>query len=60
MNGFCFQSSSLCEPLRGPAGGSAEQTFYFLGSQDQENRIDQSGLSDAGSACNDGDAAGQK
>jgi hypothetical protein len=58
MNRFCFQSGGLCEPLRGPAGGGAEQALNSLGSQDQKDRIDQSGLSDAGSAHNDGGAAG--
>jgi hypothetical protein len=59
VNGLCFQPSGLGEPLRGPAGGSAQQTLHSLGSQDHQDRVHQGGLAYTGAARDDGDAAGQ-
>src|ERR1035438_8045299 len=60
MDGLCLEPSCLREALRRPSGGSAEQTLHFLGSEDLEDRVHERGLTDAGTASNDDDTAGQR
>ena len=59
MNGLRFEAGGFREALCRPAGGSAQKAFHLLGSQDLEDRVHQGGLAHAGTAGDDGDAAGQ-
>jgi hypothetical protein len=53
------EASSLCEELRRPPGGRAQQALYFLGSEDQQDRVDECGLSHTGAAGDDRYPTGQ-
>ena len=59
MNGLRFEARGLCEPFRGPSGGSAQQALHSLGSQDHQDRVHQGGLANTGLAGDDGDTIGQ-
>src|SRR5665213_1016914 len=54
------EASSLCEELRRPPGGRAQQALYSLGSEDQQDRVDECGLTHAGAAGDDRYPTGQR
>ena len=55
-----LQSCRLGKPLRRPSRGSAEEALHLFRPEDQEDRVHEGGLADAGTASNDDDTAGQR
>ncbi len=60
VNGAGGQTGGVGQALGGAASGSAENALDALGAEDEEDRIDESGLANAGPAGDDEDALGDR